>query len=78
MAFGKNKAVVTAYFSDRMANIKSMFKIAHENASNLHAEMEEEIKNKSAQIASLQSDIQTINTTKQEAEQFMQNISKLI
>ena len=53
--FGKKIKVVP--FSERMTNIKSMFKIAHENASNLHAEMEEEIKNKSAQIASLQSDI---------------------
>ena len=75
--FGKKKVKV-APFSERMASIKSMFKIAHENASNLHAEMEEEIKNKSAQIASLQSDIQTINTTKKEAEEFMENISKLI
>ena len=74
--FGKK--VKVAPFSERMASIKSMFKIAHENASNLHAEMEEEIKNKSAQIASLQSDIQTINTTKKEAEEFMENISKLI
>lgn len=73
-----NKVVNISTFASRMSNIKSMFKIAHENASNLHAEMEEEIKNKSAQIASLQSDIQTINTTKKEAEEFMENISKLI
>lgn len=73
-----DKVVNISTFASRMSNIKSMFKIAHENASNLHAEMEEEIKNKSAQIASLQSDIQTINTTKKEAEEFMENISKLI
>ena len=73
-----DKVVNISTFASRMSNIKSMFKIAHENASNLHAEMEEEIKNKSAQIASLQSDIQTINITKKEAEEFMDNISKLI
>lgn len=73
-----NKVVNISTFASRMSNIKSMFKIAHENASNLHAEMEEEIKNKSAQIASLQSDIQTINIIKKEAEEFMDNISKLI
>lgn len=72
------KVVNISTFASRMSDIKSMFKIAHENASNLHAEMEEEIKNKSAQIASLQSDIQTINITKREAEEFMDNISKLI
>ena len=41
MAFSMKKSVVaTLSFSERMANIKSMFKTAHENASNLHAEME--------------------------------------
>lgn len=39
MAFGTKKSVVaTPSFSERMASIKSMFKTAHENASNLHAE----------------------------------------
>lgn len=80
MAFGIKKTVKTIEtpsFASRMSSIKSMFKIAHENASNLHAEMEKEIESKNAQIASLQSDIETINTTKKEAEEFM-DISKLI
>ncbi len=35
MAFGTKKSVVAApSFSERMASIKSMFKTAHENASN--------------------------------------------
>lgn len=72
MAFGTKKSVVAApSFSERMASIKSMFKTAHENASNLHAEMESE-------IAALQEDIRTIGVTKQEAETFMSNIEKLI
>lgn len=79
MAFGTKKSVVaTPSFSERMASIKSMFKTAHENASNLHAETEKEIEKKNAQIASLQSDIENINTTKAEAEVFIENISKLI
>ena len=54
MAFGTKKSVVVApSFSERMASIKSMFKIAHENASNLHAEMESEIAKKESQIAAL-------------------------
>ena len=73
-----NKKVKVAPFSERMANIKSMFKIAHENASNLHAEMESEISKKESQITALQEDIKTIGITKQEAEIFMSNISKLI
>lgn len=79
MAFGMKKSVVaTPSFSERMASIKSMFKTAHENASNLHAEMEQEIAKKESQIAALQEDIKTIDVTKQEAETFMSNIEKLI
>ena len=61
-----------------MAGIKSMVKTAHENANNLHAEMEENVKSKSAQIESLQHDIETINACKEETEKFMENISELI
>ena len=81
MAFGIKKTakvIETPSFASRMNSIKSMFKIAHENANNLHAEMEKEIEKKSTQISSLQSDIETINTTKVEAEKFMENISKFI
>ena len=79
MAFGTKKSVVaTPSFSERMASIKSMFKTAHEDASNLHAEMEQEIAKKESQIAALQEDIKTIDVTKQEAETFMSNIEKLI
>ena len=76
MIFGKTKVAPT--FAEQMSSIKAAFKTAHENASNLHSQMEEEIKNKESQIASLQSDIETINVTKKEAETFMENISKLI
>lgn len=79
MAFGTKKSVVAApSFSERMASIKSMFKTAYENASNLHAEMESEIAEKESQIAALQEDIKTIGVIKQEAETFMSNIEKLI
>jgi hypothetical protein len=74
----RRKTVVAPSFSERMASIKSMFKTAHENASNLHAEMESEIAKKESQIAALQEDIKTIGVTKQEAETFMSNIEKLI
>lgn len=79
MAFGMKKTTIaTLPFSERMASIKSMFKTAHEDASNLHAEMEQEIAKRESQIAALQEDIKTIDVTKQEAETFMSNIEKLI
>lgn len=81
MAFGIKKtvkAIEAPTFASRMSSIKNMFKVAHEDASKLKEEMEKEIEKKSAQIVSLQSDIENINTTKKEAEVFMENISKLI
>lgn len=79
MAFGTKKSVVAVpSFSERMASIKSMFKTAHENASNLHTEMESEIAKKESQIAALQEDIKTTDVTKQETETFMSNIEKFI
>ena len=79
MAFGTKKSVVaTPSFSERMVGIKSLFKIVYENASNLHAEIGQEIAKKESQIAALQEDIKTIDVTKQETETFMSNIEKLI
>ena len=65
-------------FADRMSSIKSAFKIAHENASTLHGEMEQAIILKENQIKELNQQIDEINVTKKEAEEFMENISKLI
>ena len=53
------ESVAKPTFAEQMAAIKSAFKTAHENASNLHSQMKEEIKSKEAQIATLQSDIET-------------------
>ena len=75
---GKKKVINPTLFNDRLASIKAVFKAEHESASTLHAEMEEDVKSKSAQIESLQHDIETINACKEETEKFMENISKLI
>ena len=62
MAFNMKKTTVaTLPFSERMASIKSMFKTAHEDASNLHAEMEQEIAKKESQIAALQEQLSKSN-----------------
>lgn len=76
MIFSKSKAAPS--FAEQVSSIKAAFKTAHESANNLHSQMEEEIKSKESQIASLQNDIEIINVTKREAEVFMENISKLI
>lgn len=77
--FSKTEVPVgTPSFAEKMANIKSAFKQAHENANTLHGEMEQEIQLKQSQIDELNKQIEEINVTKKEAEEFMQNISKLI
>lgn len=59
-----------------MSNIKKAFKEAHENANTLHGEMEQQLK--LSKIDELNKQIDEINVTKKEAEEFMANISKLI
>ena len=65
-------------FAEKMANIKKAFKEAHENANTLHGEMEQQIQLKLSKIDELNKQIEEINVTKKEAEEFMANISKLI
>lgn len=65
-------------YAQKLASIKNSFKIAHENASNLHSLMERDIQEKQDKIKELQDSIDTINVAKKDAETFMENISKLI
>ena len=74
----KNKKVVVPSFSDRISGIKSIFKSAYEQANSLHAEIVEDIKAKNAKIAELQNDIDKVNITKKETEEFISNIEKFI
>lgn len=70
--------VGTLSFAEKMSNIKKAFKEAHENANTLHGEMEQQIQLKLSKIDELNKQIDEINVTKKEAEEFMANISKLI
>lgn len=65
-------------YTQKLASIKNSFKIAHENASNLHSLMERDIQEKQDKIKELQDSIDNINVAKKDAETFMENISKLI
>ena len=65
-------------YAQKLASIKNTFKIAHENASNLHSLMEGDIQEKQDKIKELQDSIDTINVAKRDTETFMENISKLI
>ena len=71
-------SVCTSSFAEKMANIKKAFKGAHENANTLHGGMEQQIQLKLSKIDELNKQIDEINVTKEEAEEFMANISKLI
>lgn len=77
--FSKTEVPVgTISFAEKMAVIKKAFKEAHENANTLHGEIEQEIALKLSKIDELNKQIEEINVTKKEAEEFMANISKLI
>ena len=65
-------------FAEQLGKIKNQFKIAYENANNLHAEISEEIDRKSAQILKIQKEIASITEVKKDTEMFMDNILKLI
>ena len=65
-------------FAEQLDKIKNQFKIAHENANNLHSKMSEEIDRKSAQILKIQKEIASITEVKKDTEVFMDNILKLI
>ena len=65
-------------FAEQLGKIENQFKVAHENASNLHAKMSQEIDRKSAQILKIQEEVASITEVKRDTEVFMDNISKLI
>ena len=74
----KTETKTDVNYAQKLASIKNTFKIAHENASNLHSLMERDIQEKQDKIKELQDSINTINEAKKDAETFMENISKLI
>lgn len=74
----KTETKTDANYAQKLASIKNSFKIAHENASNLHSMMERDIQEKQNKIKELQDSIDTINVAKRDTETFMENISKLI
>lgn len=78
MALFNNNPEKTPTFAEQLSRIKNQFKIAHENASNLHAKMSQEIDRKSAQILKIQEEVASITEVKRDTEVFMDNISKLI
>lgn len=72
------KTETSINYAQQLVSIKHSFKIAHENASNLHSMMERDIQEKQDKIKELQDSIDTINGAKKDTETFIENISKLI
>lgn len=76
MAFGSKKQAVIAKpsFKERLTGVKSMFKKAHEDASKLNTEMQNEIDNYKMLIASYEVKIEDVSTTQKETQEFMSNL----
>ena len=65
-------------FNDRLTDVKSMFKKAYEEATNLRDEMLGEIAVKQTQIENIQASINEIEATKADNEKFINNLEKFI
>ena len=80
MAFGSKKQAVIAKpsFKERLTGVKSMFKKAHEDASKLNTEMQNEIDDYKMLIASYEVKIEDVSTTQKETQEFMSNLEKFI
>lgn len=65
-------------FGDKLADVKAMFKKAHEDATALRDEMLGEIAVKQTKIESLQSEINNIEATKADTEKFITNIEQFL
>ena len=80
MAFGSKEQAVIAKpsFKERLTGVKSMFKKAHEDASKLNTEMQNEIDNYKMLIASYEVKIEDVSTTQKETQEFMSNLEKFI
>ena len=80
MAFGSKKQAVIAKpsFKERLTGVKSMFKKAHEDASELNTEMQSEMDKKNGQIQLISAEIEQIKTVQDETVQFMSNLEKFI
>lgn len=78
--FKSNNAttVVQKSYTERLDDIKSIFKSAHSRASVIMNEMQSEIEDKKAQINSLNERIKEISSTQAEASKFMSNLEKFI
>lgn len=71
-------AVAPKTFGDKLADVKAMFKKAHEDATTLRDEMLGEIAVKQTKIESLQSEINNIEATKADTEKFITNIEQFL
>lgn len=75
----KKQATITKpSFKERLTEVKSLFKKAHEDASKLNTEMQNEIDNYKMLITSYEVKIEDVSTTQKETQEFMSNLEKFI
>lgn len=65
-------------YGERLSDVRSMFKKAHEDANELRNEILCEIAVKQSKIESLQSEISNIEATKADTERFITNIEQFL
>lgn len=68
----------TKTFADRLNATKAVFAKALEDAKTLSSDMDTEVANKEAQIASLNDEINSIKIVKNDTMKFISNLEKLV
>lgn len=80
MGIFKNEAttVVKKGYIERLEDVKSIFKTAHDKASVIMDEMQKEIETKKAQVDALNERIKEISLIQVDANNFMTNLKNFI
>ena len=65
-------------FEGKLESIKSMFKKAHDDASNLIDDITTEVSAKEEEVRAIQANIHLMKETQDKAKEFVSNLEKLI
>lgn len=74
-----NSTVITQEsYTDRLNNVKSIFKSAYDKASVIMQDMQNDIEAKKAQVAVINEQIKDISATQAETSKFISSLEKFI
>lgn len=78
MNFDSLKSTFGISFDSKLANIKSSFQTAHDNAIKLIAKMNDKISKKKEEVKKIQNEIKDIENIKNQADKFVTNLKSIL